>query len=394
MMTQLKKDFSLSAVVAGFIVLLVGITSSGVLVFQAARSFGLDAQGASSWLGSLCLGMGLVGLVLSLRYRMPVLLAWSTPGAALLAGGLAGVSLAEVTGAFLFSALLIFLSGVTGLFEKIMNRIPMGLASALLGGILLKFCLETFLCLKSQPLLVGAMLLAYLAGKKWKPRLTMLFVLLAGIITAAAIGELQFAQIELAPTTWSFVSPEWRWSVLLSVGVPLFVVTMASQNLPGFAVMRANGFHAPVSQLMSWTGVMNLLTACFGGFAINLAAITAAIAMGSESHQDRDKRYVAGVVSGVLYMLVGVMAGSVTSLFAAFPSEMVTAIAGLALLSTTANCLQSALEDARHKEAAFITFAVAASGVSLFGVGSAFWAITAGALIQFLLGERKSNGAG
>ena len=170
MIKQLKSDFSLSAVVAGFIVLLVGITSSGVLVFQAARSFGLDAQGASSWLGSLCLGMGLVGLVLSLRYRMPVLLAWSTPGAALLAGGLAGVSLAEVTGAFLFSGLLIFLSGITGLFEKIMNRIPMGLASALLGGILLKFCLETFLSLKSQPLLVGVMLLAYLLGKRLWPR--------------------------------------------------------------------------------------------------------------------------------------------------------------------------------------------------------------------------------
>lgn len=380
--------------VAGFIVLLVGITSSGVLVFQAARSFGLDAQGASSWLGSLCLGMGLLGLGLSLRYRMPVLLAWSTPGAALLAGGVAGVGLAEVTGAFLFSGLLIFLAGITGLFEKIMNRIPLGLASALLGGILLKFCLETFLSLNSQPLLVGLMLLAYLAGKKWKPRLTMLFVLVAGILTAAAIGQLQFTQIKLAPTSWSFVAPEWNWSVLLSVGVPLFVVTMASQNLPGFAVMRANGFHAPVSSLMSWSGLMNLLTACFGGFAINLAAITAAIAMGSESHQDRDRRYVAGVVSGVLYIVVGLLAGSVTSLFAAFPPEMVIAIAGLALLSTTANCLQSALEDARHKEAAFITFAVAASGLSVWGVGSAFWAITAGALTQLLLSDRRSRGAG
>lgn len=385
---QLKADFSLSAVVAGFIVLLVGVTSSGVLVFQAARSFGLDAQGASSWLGSLCLGMGLIGVILSLRYRMPVLLAWSTPGAALLAGGLAGVSLAEVTGAFLFSALLIFLSGITGLFAKIMNRIPMSLASALLGGILLKFCLETFLSIKSQPVIVGVMLLAYLAGKKWKPRLAMLFVLLAGIVAAAAIGELQFAQIELAPTTWSFVAPEWSGSVLLSVGVPLFVVTMASQNLPGLAVMRANGFHAPVSSLMTWTGLMNLLTATFGGFAINLAAITAAIAMGPESHEDRDKRYVAGVVSGVLYILVGIMAGSVTSLFAAFPAEMVIAIAGLALLSTTANCLQNALEDPRHKEAAFITFAVAASGLSLFGVGSAFWAITAGAMTQLFLNQK------
>lgn len=385
---QLKADFSLSAVVAGFIVLLVGVTSSGVLVFQAARSFGLDAQGASSWLGSLCLGMGLIGLILSLRYRMPVLLAWSTPGAALLAGGLAGVSLAEITGAFLFSALLIFLSGITGLFAKIMNRIPMSLASALLGGILLKFCLETFLSIKSQPVIVGVMLLAYLAGKKWKPRLAMLFVLLAGIVAAAATGELQFAQIELAPTTWSFVAPEWSWSVLLSVGVPLFVVTMASQNLPGLAVMRANGFHAPVSSLMTWTGLMNLLTATFGGFAINLAAITAAIAMGPESHEDRDKRYVAGVVSGVLYILVGIMAGSVTSLFAAFPAEMVIAIAGLALLSTTANCLQNALEDPRHKEAAFITFAVAASGLSLFGVGSAFWAITAGAMTQLFLNQK------
>jgi len=385
--SQLEADFSLSAVVAGFIVLLVGVTSSGVLVFQAARSFGLDAQGASSWLGALCLGMGILGVILSLRYRMPVLLAWSTPGAALLAGGIAGVSLAEVTGAFLFSALLIFLSGITGLFAKIMNRIPMALASALLGGILLKFCLDTFLSIKSQPVIVGVMLVAYLLGKKWKPRLVMLFVLLAGTIAAAWMGELQFSQIELAATTWSFVSPEWSWHVLLSVGVPLFIVTMASQNLPGLAVMRAHGFPTPVSSLLTWTGVVNLVSSCFGGFAINLAAITAAIAMGPESHEDRDKRYVAGVVSGVLYMIVGVMAGSVTSLFAAFPAEMVTAIAGIALLSTTASCLQTALEDPHHKEAAFITFVVAASGLSLFGVGSAFWAITAGAMTQI---TRKS----
>ena len=386
---KLIQDASLSGTVAGLLVILVGMTSSAVLVFQAATNFGVDAQGAGSWLGALCLGGGALGLILSLYYKVPVLLAWSTPGAALLAGSMEGISLNQAVGAFIFSSLLIFLFGVTGLFAKMMNRIPLELVSALLGGILLKYCLQPFVSFKTQPLIIGSMLITYLLSKKFKPRLTMLLVLIVGTIVSASLNQLQFSQLALVPTQWQFVAPEFSVSALLSIGLPLFIVTMVSQNLTGLAVMKTNGYEPKTSMLLTTTGLTNIVTSFFGGFAINLAAITAAIAMGPESHEDKSKRYFAGVVSGVLYIVIGLMAGSVTSLFAAFPTEMIAGIAGLALLNTTTHCLHTAFANEDHKESAFLTFAIAASGVTIFGVGSALWGIIVGGIAHMVLNKKK-----
>ena len=370
-----------SHVSAGLIAVLVGFTSSAVIIFQAAAAAGADAGQVSSWLWALCLGCGLTSIGLSLRYRAPVLTAWSTPGAALLAGSLGGLGMGEAVGAFLFSATLITLCGVTGLFARLMQRIPQALAAAMLAGVLLRFGLELFGAFEEQALLVGSLFIAYLLGKRLLPRYAILLVLLLGIGLAWGLGLLHWQAVELAMAVPQFVRPEFSWAALVGVGIPLFVVTMASQNLPGVAVLRTSGYEqVPVSPLIAWTGLASLLLAPFGGFAINLAAITAAICAGPEAGQEPQRRYWAAVCAGACYLLIGLFGATVASLFAAFPQALILAIAGLALLVTLSNSLAGALQDVRQREPALITFLVTASGLSLLGVGSAFWGLVAGGL--------------
>lgn len=381
-----------SHVSAGLIAVLVGFTSSAVIIFQAAAAAGADAAQVSSWLWALCLGCGLTSIGLSLRYRAPVFTAWSTPGAALLAGSLGGLSMAEAVGAFLFSAALITFSGFTGLFARIMQRIPQALAAALLAGVLLRFGLELFGAFKEQALLVGSLFLAYLLGKRLLPRYAILIVLLLGIGLAWRLGLLHWQRVELAVAVPQFTAPAFTWQALIGVGIPLFVVTMASQNLPGVAVLRTCGYErVPVSPLIAWTGLASLLLAPFGGFAINLAAITAAICAGPEAGPEPQRRYWAAVCGGAFYLLIGLFGASVASLFAAFPPALILAIAGLALLVTLSNSLAGALQDVRQREPALITFLVTASGLSLFGVGAAFWGLVAGALASAIFNGRTAQ---
>lgn len=386
---QFHRDFSISAMVAGLIVVLVGMTSSAIIVFQAASSFGADSAVSSSWLGSLCLAMGVLTIYLSLKYKTPILMAWSTPGAALLIASSQGVAMSDLIGAFLLSSLLIIICGVTGIFEKAMSRIPLGLASALLAGVLLNFTLSAFMSFNTEPVLIFTMFLTYIVVKKFMPNLTMLFVLLVGISVAALTGQLHFENIKLLPTQFTFTNPTLSWSVMIGIGVPLFIVTMASQNITGVTIMRSYGYANPTSRILAKTGVANFITSFFGGFAINLAAITAAIAMSPESHPDKQKRYVAGVVSGMIYIIIGLIAGTVTSLFSAFPKELIAAIAGLALIGTVSGGLQKALSDENEKEAAFITFLIAASGLKFLNIGAAFWALAIGAVVLYF--SKKQN---
>jgi benzoate membrane transport protein len=374
------KDFSLTSLTAGFVAVLVGFTSSAVIVFHAAASAGTTPVEAASWLGALGIGMGLTTIGLSLYYRIPVLTAWSTPGAALLITSLPGVPLPEAIGAFVFSAVLITASGATGWFERIMNRIPMSIAAAMLAGVLLRFGMDVFVSMKSEFALVSSMFFAYLVCKRMIPRYAIVIVLAVGVALAWAQGLLQMDPIELGVTQWVFTMPSFSPGTLIGVGIPLFVVTMASQNIPGIAVMKASGYEPPVSASIGWTGAATLVLAPFGGYALNLAAITAAICMGREAHEDSARRYMAAVSAGVFYLLTGVFAATVVSVFAAFPKELVLAIAGLALLSTIGGSLYTAMEREQQREPALITFLVTASGVSLFGIGSAFWGLIAGAL--------------
>jgi benzoate membrane transport protein len=371
-------DLSLSAVVAGFVAVLVGFTSSVVIVFQGAEAFGATPAQITSWMLALGLGMGLTSAGLSLYYRQPVLTAWSTPGAALLVTAGKGATLAEGTGAFIACGLLIVAAGASGWFARVMNRIPQALAAALLAGVLVRFAFDAFLGLRTQLVLVLVMFAAFLLGRRWWPRYAVPGVLFAGIALAALQGQLRWGEVHVALASPVFTMPAFTLSSFIGIALPLFVVTMASQNLPGVAAQRAAGYDTPVSPVIATTGVATLLLAPFGGFAFNLAAITAAICMGPEAHSDPRRRYVAAVMAGLFYIVLGLVGGAVVGLIAAFPKELVLAVAGFALLGTIGGALTQAVAEARSREAALITFVVTASGVVLWGVGSAFWGVVAG----------------
>jgi benzoate membrane transport protein len=380
------QDLSLSAATAGFVAVLVGFTSSVAIVFSAATALGATPAQISSWMWALGLGMGLCTALPSLWLRQPVMVAWSTPGAAVLAtaGVAGGFGMAEATGAFIACAALITLFGVTGWFEKLLGRIPMPIASALLAGVLTRFGLDAFVALKSALGLVLAMLLAYLVGRRLWARYAVPVVLLVGIGYAAVEGRLHLGGVQWGLTLPVFTSPEFTWRAMVSLALPLFVVTMASQNLPGVAAIRAAKYDMPISKIITLTGLATLVLAPFGAFALNLSAITAAICMGREAHPDPDKRYMAAVACGVLYCIVGLFGAAVTGVLTAFPRELVVAIAGLALLGSIGGGLAVALADDAYREAALITFLVTLSGVSLAGIGSAFWGVVAGALALFV----------
>ena len=373
------RDLSLSAVVAGFVAVLVGYTSSVAIVFQAAQALDATAAQTASWMWALGLAMGVSCIGLSLRYRQPVLTAWRTPGAALLAAT-QGVTLPEATGAFIVCAVLIVLSGATGLFERLMDKVPMAVAAALLAGVLTRFGLDAVLSVRTAPGLVLVMVAAFLAGRRWWPRYAVPAVLVAGIGVAAAQDRLALAGIDWAWATPQFVMPRFTWGSVVGLALPLFIVTMASQNLPGVAAQRAAGYQIPVSPVTTATGLVTLVLAPFGAFAINLAAITAAICMSPEAHADPARRYTAPVMAGIFYTLLGLAGGAVVGLLAAFPKELVAAVAGLALLGTIAGGLHQALAEPRHRDAAALTFLVTLSGVSLLGIGAAFWGVVAGSL--------------
>ncbi|MDH2435790.1 benzoate/H(+) symporter BenE family transporter [Pokkaliibacter sp. MBI-7] len=383
------KSLSLTTVVAGFIAVLVGFTSSAVIIFQAASAAGASPAEVSSWLAALGIGMGVTSIGLSLRYRMPVLTAWSTPGAALLVTSLAGVPMSAAIGAFVFSAILITLCGVTGLFEKMMDRIPKGLAAAMLAGVLVHFGLNVFSAMQTQLLLALAMFVTYLIAKRVTPRYAIILVLAIGVIIAGAKGLLHFDNVTLAVAQPVWTTPTFDLTTLIGVGIPLFVVTMASQNVPGVAVIRASGYNMPISPLITWTGIASLVLAPFGGYALNLAAITAAICMGKEAHEQPEKRYMASIWAGFFYLITGVFAATIAGLFAAFPKELVLTIAGLALFTTISNSMAMAMHDDRQREPALITFLITASGLTLFGIGSAFWGLIGGVLAMLVLNWGK-----
>jgi benzoate membrane transport protein len=324
----------------------------------------------------------------SLYYKKPIMVAWSTPGAAVLAtAGMAGVfSMAEAVGAFMVCAALITLFGITGWFEKLMNRIPVAIASALLAGVLARFGMNGFTAAQTALPLVVLMLAIYLLGRRWLPRYAVVLALLVGVAYAAVAGQMVWSSVSFSFAVPVFVMPQFTLPAVISLAIPLFVVTMASQNLPGVAAIRATGYEAtvPVSKVITLTGVATLLLAPFGAFALNLSAITAAIVMGKQAHPDPDKRYTAAVSCGLIYLVIGVFGAAVTSLLAAFPKELVAAIAGLALLGTIGAGLAAAVKDEAHREAALITFLVTLSGVVVAGIGSAFWGVVAGALALFV----------
>lgn len=384
------KDFSLSSVSAGLVAVLVGFSSSAAIIFQAAEAAGTTPAQAGSWLWALGLGMGITSIGLSLQHKLPLVTAWSTPGAAVLVVSLSGFSLADAIGAFMLTGILIFLTGLTGQSERLTQKLSPAIASAMLAGVLLPFGMDAFAALGQEPAISGAMILTYFTARLVAPRFAVLWVAFIGLLLALVLGR-----VDTGEWLWAFGKPTLQYpsfsvAALLSLTLPLFIVTMASQNLPGIATLTAAGYRSPTSSMLKWTGLTTLGLAPFGAFALNLAAITAAICMTSDAHPDKSKRYTAAVSAGIFYIVLGLMAASVVAFFNSVPSAYLVTLAGLALLPTIGNSLLIALKTDDDREAALVTLLVTASGLSLFGIGGAFW----GLVLGFLVRERKRLFAG
>lgn len=365
-------------IVAGLVSVIVNYGGTFILVFQAAHVAGLSPELTASWVWSVSIGVGLSGLLLSWRFREPIITAWSTPAAAFLVVALATTPYAEAVGAYLVSAVAFVLLGVSGYFEKVIRMIPPGVAAGLLAGILLQFGIGAFSGVSVDPLLAALLIGAYVVLKRLSARYAVVGILLLGLAFLLLQGRVDLSGLELRLAAPVFTLPVFSLNALLSVALPLFLITLTGQYMPGMLVLRNDGFRTSANPIVTVTGLGSLLMAPFGSHAFNLAAITAAICTGKDAHEEPAKRWIAGVAAGVFYILVGVFGVTLAALFMAFPATFITTLAGLALLGTLGGSLASAMADARSREAALITFLAAAADISLFGIGGAFWGLVIG----------------
>lgn len=365
-------------IVAGLVSVIVNYGGTFILVFQAAQVAGLSPELTASWVWSVSIGVGLSGLLLSWRFREPIITAWSTPAAAFLVVALATTPYAEAVGAYLISAAAFVLLGVSGYFEKVIRLIPPGVAAGLLAGILLQFGIGAFAGVSVDPLLAALLIGAYVVLKRLSARYAVVGILLLGLAFLLLQGRVDLSGLELRLAAPVFTLPVFSLNALLSVALPLFLITLTGQYMPGMLVLRNDGFRTSANPTVTVTGLGSLLMAPFGSHAFNLAAITAAICTGKDAHEEPAKRWIAGVAAGVFYILVGVFGVTLAALFMAFPATFITTLAGLALLGTLGGSLASAMADARSREAALITFLAAAADISLFGIGGAFWGLVIG----------------
>lgn len=384
-MNQLQKDFSVTAAVAGMLAVIVSFAGSAVLIFQAARLAGLSDELTTSWIWAVSIGSGLSGIFLSWRMRVPIITAWSTPGAALLIAMLPGVPFAQAVGAYLASAVIITAIGLTGSLDVIMRRIPVAVNSGMFAGILFSFGAKIFTSVQMSPLLGLSMLLCFILFRRLCPRYAVAAVLVCGTGIAALTGMMHVDTVQFALAKPVFTAPEWSAATIVSIGLPLALVTLTGQYISGMAVLHASGYPVVSNGIMAVTGITSLLFAPFGSHAINLSSLTAAICTGKESHEDPSRRYIAGLACGGLYILVGLSGTTLTSLFAALPAVFIAVLAGLALMSAFTAGLYGVFKDSGNMEAGIIAFLATASGMELLGLGAPFWGLAFGSLAYFIL---------
>lgn len=390
---NLRRDVSSTAIVAGVIVVLVGYSSGLVIVLEAARAAGLDAERTASWVWAMSIGSGISGLALTMFTRMPVIAAWSTPGAALLIGSIGGFSFEEAVGAFLLASLAATVFGLTGWFGWFLKRVPDPVLHALLAGVLLPFMIKAASSFQEAPLLAASIAIAFFVGKRFFDRYAVPAALAVGIIASIATGSFADITIGLTPATPVFTMPEFTLPAAMTIALPLFLVTMASQNAPGLAIMRFEGFVPNDRLLVGGIAAVSTVLTPFGNHSINLAAITAAIAAGPESNRDRSRRYVAGLSAGIGYLLVGIMSAQLTAVFQAIPVPAITTLAAVALLGTALAALRGAVDtDVPTGVAAIVTLTVTMSGVVLLGAGSAFWGLVVGVVLAWTIAPRGKRG--
>jgi benzoate membrane transport protein len=389
---MLLRDLSVSAVIAGLLAVIVSYAGPLVIVFQAAKSAGLSTELTSSWIWAISIGSGLTGVFLSWKLKVPIVTAWSTPGAALLVVVLTTMSINEAVAGYIVAAVMTIIVGVSGAFGKFVERIPKGLAAAMLAGILLSFGLDIFRSIQGDPLLVLAMVLTFIVVKRVFPRYSIAAVLAVGCALAFVTGHTHLSDVPLKVAVPVFIRPEWSWHTIFSLSLPLFLVTMTGQYVPGMTVLRASGFNISANPIVSITGLATLLLAPFGAHSVNIAAIIAAICCGKEAHENPNQRYVAGIVCGLGYLVIGAFGGALAVLFSSLPKELIATLAGLALVGSITTGMVGVITDERHRDSSIITFLVAASGMSFLGLGAAFWSLVLGGIAYLVLhGQWKTK---
>lgn len=390
LLKTLKNDWSISATVAGFLAVLISYSGPLIIFFQAAQRAHVSTDMMVSWIWGISIGAAVSGIYLSIKYKTPVITAWSAPGTALLVTLFPNVSLNEAVAAYITSAIVIFLIGVTGYFDKLLKWIPQDVAAGMMAGILFQFGIGLFTASDSMPFIVFSMLIVFLIAKRLMPRYTMIWVLAAGVLLSLILGKMNPVDVSFSLAIPQWISPEWTWNSTLNLAIPLILVSLTGQFLPGMAIMKLSGYDTPAKPIISVTSIASLAVACVGGITIVLASITAALCMGKDAHELKEKRYIAGIANGIFYILGGLFAGSIVMLFSLLPKELVAALAGLALLGAIATNISVAMRNDSQRDAALITFLATASGMHFLGLSSVFWGICIGVIAHFILTPRST----
>ncbi|WP_418186506.1 benzoate/H(+) symporter BenE family transporter [Aliarcobacter lanthieri] len=380
-----KKTSAIPPIIAGLISVIVNYGGTFILIFQAAQMAGLSQEQTASWVWSISIGVGITGILLSWYTKEPIITAWSTPAAAFLVTAIVSVSYAEAIGSYILSALAFFILGVTGYFGKLIKLIPISVASALLAGILLQFGISAFLNMTINPILAISMFFVYILTKRVSPRYAIVSVLVFGFIFLLLQSQIDFTGFELKLAAPVFTEPAFSLNATLSIALPLFLITLTGQYMPGLLILQNDGFKTSAKPILATTGLGSIIMAPFGSHAFCLSSITSAICTGKESHEDPSKRWIAGVAAGVFYILVGIFGVTLAALFSAFPATFISTLAGLALISTIAGSLSNAMSEVSTREAAMITFLATAANINIFGIGGAFWGLVLGLISYFIL---------
>lgn len=391
LLNTLKEDWSLSATVAGFLAVLISYSGPLIIFFQAAQKAQVAPEMMISWIWGISIGAAAAGIFLSIKYKVPVITAWSAPGTALLVTLFPNISLNEAVAAYITAALVILFIGLSGYFDKLLKWIPQSIAAAMMAGILFQFGLGLFTSTDSMPLIVFGMLLVFLVSKRLNPRYSMVWVLLAGVLLSLFFGKMNPVSVDFSLAIPQWISPEWTMNSMLNLALPLILVSLTGQFLPGMAIMKLSGYDTPAKPIITATSIASLTVACVGGITIVLASITAALCMGKDAHELKEKRYIAGIANGLFYILGGLFAGSIVMLFSLLPKELVAALAGLALLGAISTNISVAMKDEAERDAALITFLATASGMHFLGLSSVFWGICIGIIAHLLLTKPKQD---
>ena len=391
LLRTLKEDWSISATVAGFLAVLISYSGPLIIFFQAAQQAHVSNAMMISWIWGISIGAAVAGIYLSIKFKTPVITAWSAPGTALLVTLFPHVSLNEAVAAYITTAVVILIIGITGYFDKLLKWIPQDVAAGMMAGILFQFGLGLFTSTDTMPLIVFSMLIVFLFAKRFSPRYAMVWVLVSGVALSLVFGKMNPVDVNFTLAIPQFIQPEWTWDSTLNLALPLILVSLTGQFLPGMAIMKLSGYDTPAKPIITITSIASLAVACVGGITIVLASITAALCMGKDAHELKEKRYIAGIANGLFYILGGLFAGSIVMLFSLLPKELIAALAGLALLGAIATNISVAMKNEAHREAALITFLATASGMHFLGLSSVFWGICIGVIAHLILTKRTDN---